>query len=223
MGCTSNNKLLLANKVIEGSELRVELEGEQQQHRAAMAAAKAAADDRLAAKDIEIASLQSELSSRQLLREAAEDRVADYQKQSTALQQRLDQASIAMQQAKLQSEDFERERQAWAQEREDLRQGLETAKAAGSEHLQKLLTCEEDTQKQMQRLQLLQLELQHQQDATTHAQHELQVKAEQARAWDAFVILLAPFLDPLVVTSKLCIQQRGSCSRTALLCSLLAT
>ena len=166
-------------QVMEGCELRLELESAQREHSSALTSVRAAADARVAAKDRELVSLQSELSSRRLLQQAAEDRTADLQKQVAALQQRLDDSHSAAQRAEAQSEGFRKEREAWAHEREELHRGLEAAQAASSEHLQKLLARDEHDRVLTQQLQLLELEVQRQRDATAHAQHEHQSKAEE--------------------------------------------
>jgi len=110
---------------------------------------------------------------------AAEDRAADHQKQVVALQQRVDESRAAVQLSERQSEEFQKERQAWAHEREQLHCGLDTVRAACSEHVQKLLAQDEDSREQGQMLQQLQLEVQHQQDAVAHAQQALQAKAQE--------------------------------------------
>ena len=56
---------------MEGSELRIQLEDAEQEYRSALASVQAAADERVAAKDRVVESIQSELSSRQLLQQAA--------------------------------------------------------------------------------------------------------------------------------------------------------
>ena len=110
---------------------------------------------------------------------AAEDRAADHQKQVVALQQRVDESRAAVQLSERQSEEVQKERQAWAHEREELHRGLDTVRAACSDHVQKLLAQDEDSKEQAQMLQQLQLELQHQQDAVAHAQEALQAKAQE--------------------------------------------
>ncbi len=56
---------------MEGSELRLQLEDAEQEHRSALASVQAAADERVAAKGRVVETIQSELSSRQLLQQAA--------------------------------------------------------------------------------------------------------------------------------------------------------
>lgn len=167
------------SQVMEGSELRLELEDAQREHSCALAAVQAAADERVAAKDRQLASMQSELSSRQLLQQAAEERSADLQRQVIVLQERQDESRSAAQRAGAQSEGYRAERQAWAQERAELHRGLEAAQAASSEHLQRLLAHDEKDAVHAQQLQQLELGAQHQRDATAHAQQDLQSKTEE--------------------------------------------
>ena len=164
---------------MEGSELRLELQHMQQEHSSTLAATRAAADERAAAKDRLISSLQSELSTRQLLLHAADERATDHSKQVAALQHRLDESTSAVQQSERLHEEVNRARQAWAHEREALHQGLEAARAACSEHKQKLLSCGESSQLQAQQIQQLRLDLQHEQDAKASVEHEFQLNTEQ--------------------------------------------
>ena len=164
---------------MEGSELRLQLDTAQREYSSGLAAAHVAADAMIAEKDKHIATLTSDLSSRQLLQQAAEERAADQQKQAVALQQQLEQAIIAVRQAESHAGEVQKERLAWAQEREELHRGLESARAACSKQAQELLGQEERTEAQAVHVQQLQLDLQHQCDEAAHAQHEAQRMAEQ--------------------------------------------
>ena len=166
-------------QVMEGSELRLEIQNMQQEHSSTLAATRAAADERAATQDSLISSLQSELSTRQLLLDAADERATDHSKQLTALQHRLGESTIAVQQSERLHEEVNRARQAWAHEREALHQGLEAARAACSEHMQKLQSCDDSSQLQAQQIQQLRLDLQHEQDAKASVEHELQLNTEQ--------------------------------------------
>ena len=164
---------------MEGSELRLKMQNMQQEHSSTLAATRAAADERAAAQDRLISSVQSELSSRQLLLDAADERATDHSKQVAALQHRLAESTSVGQQSERLREEVDRARQAWAHEREGLHQGLEAARAACSEHMQRLLSCDESSQLQAQQIQQLRLDLQHEQDAKASVEHELQLNTEQ--------------------------------------------
>ena len=164
---------------MEGSELRLEMQNMQQEHSSTLAATRAAADVRAAAQDRLISSLQSELSSRQLLLNAADERATDHNKHMAALQHRLDESTNAVQQSERLHEEVDRARQAWAHEREALHQGLEAARGACSVHMQRLLSCDESSQLQAEQIQQLRLDLQHEQDAKASVEHELQLSTEQ--------------------------------------------
>ena len=151
----------------------------QQEHSTSLAAAKAAADERTAAKDRLISSLQSELRSRQLLLDAADERATDHSKQVAALQHCLNESTSAVQQSERLQEEVGRARQAWAHEREALHQGLEAARAACSQHMNRLLSSDESSRLQAQQVQQLRLDLQHEQDAKASTEHELQSSTEQ--------------------------------------------
>ena len=151
----------------------------QQEHSSSLAAARAAADEKAAAQERLIRSLQSELDTRQLLLDAADQRAADHSKQVAALQQHLNESASAVQQSERLREEADRARQAWAHEREALHQGLESARAACSEHMQRLLSCEESSQLRAQQIQELRLSLQHEQDAKAAMEHDLQLSTEQ--------------------------------------------
>ena len=164
---------------MEGSELRLELQSMRQEHSSSLAAARAATDEKAAAKDRLISSLQSELNTRQLMLDAADEKANDCSKQVAALQHRLNESTRAAQESERLHEELDRARQAWADEREALHQGLEAARAACSEHTQRLLSCDASSQLQFQQIQQLRLDLQHEQDAKASVEHELQLSTEQ--------------------------------------------